>query len=69
MEKPNTQSFIPTAITQDMLLPNVVKPRHLSALSQKGDIFYNKDGVNVGVLPIGKEGQVLKVRNGVPVWE
>lgn len=57
------------AITQDAILPGSIKQRHLvPSPTQKGDMYYGKDGNAFSNLPIGTNGQQLTVSSGVPAW-
>ncbi len=57
-------------IHESQILPGTIKPRHLAAsiTMAKGDIYYvNASGI-FQRLPIGTNGQTLKVVNGIPAW-
>lgn len=56
-------------LTQENFAPGAIKQRHLvSAPTQKGDVYFGKDGNSFQNLPIGEEGEVIQVHSGVPVW-
>lgn len=56
-------------VSQDQIIPGAVKQRHLqSSPTQKGDMYYGKDGNSFANLPIGGTGALLNVKAGVPAW-
>jgi hypothetical protein len=56
------------SIRQEMILPGVIKQRHLvSSPTQVGDMYYG-NGNSFLNLPAGIAGQVLTISGGVPVW-
>jgi len=68
MEK--NQSSSPRFIKQEQIPPGGILPRHLAASTTMavGDMYYvNSSGI-FKRLPIGINGQTLKVANGVPTW-
>ena len=60
---------LPIIITPGQLKPGVIDPRHLSVpMSPKnGDMFYS-NGTNFVKIPVGTNGQILKLVNGIPTW-
>lgn len=71
--KPGKESFrdqqTSLFITQENISPSAIKQRHLvSSPSQKGMIYYGKDGNSFSALSIGTTGQILTVVAGVPAW-
>lgn len=58
-------------ITQDALLPGIIKERHLvaGAGANQGDLVYSDDSGGFTNLGIGSTSQVLTVSGGVPVWQ
>ena len=59
-----------TFITQESIAPAAIKQRHLvPSPTQKGDIYYGKDGNSFANLPIGRSNQYLTVTGGVPAWQ
>ena len=51
------------------LAPGVIDPRHLvvPTTPANGDMFYS-NGTNFEKIPVGTNGQVLKLVNGIPTW-
>ena len=60
---------LPIIITPGQLKPGVIDPRHLvvPTTPHNGDMFYS-DGTNFQKIPVGTNGQVLKLVNGIPTW-
>ncbi|MBU6501181.1 MAG: hypothetical protein KGI72_05140 [Patescibacteria group bacterium] len=58
-------------ITQDALLPGIIKERHLVVGSgaNKGDLIYSDANGGFTNLGIGTAGQVATVVGGVPTWQ
>lgn len=57
------QVFNPLTGTFDLITEEYISPT-----SDEGDVIYN-DGDGDIALPIGDEGEVLAVENGIPKWE
>ncbi len=64
-QKPQRQGLI----HESQIPPGEIKPQHLAATATmaKGDLYYS-DGSKFIRLPIGTNGQTLKVVNGLPQW-
>lgn len=57
-------------ITQDALLPGIVKERHLVAgKGAKGDMVYGDAHGGFTNIAIGSTGQVLMVIGSIPSWQ
>jgi len=58
-----------TQIFSQDVVSGAINQRHLyPGGNQRGDMYYGLDGVRFTRLPIGAEGQILKIVNGVPTW-
>jgi hypothetical protein len=67
--KPVNNEQIPNQIYQQDIVPGSVMQQSLvSGGNAKGDMYIGKDGLRFDRVPIGTTGQVLGIKNGVPVW-
>lgn len=70
MKKDDPQRFS-KVITQDALIPGIIKERHLIAGSgaNAGDLVYSNNSGGFTNLPIGSTNQFLISSGGVPLWK
>lgn len=71
MQTNATSSQVPKIVTEEMIIPGSIKPRHLAASTtmKAGDIYFvNASGI-FQRLPPGTVGQTLKIQStGLPGW-
>lgn len=66
----NDSGGIGVLISQDMILPGAIKPRHLqkSDTLAEGDTYYVDSNGNFARLGIGATGSIMDVSSGIPAW-
>lgn len=65
----NNDVSLDIRISQDMILPGVIKPRHLVPAPQTAGSLYYSDGTSFKLLPPGTTNQVVAITNGVPTYQ
>lgn len=67
----NNDSSVGVLVSQDMILPASIKPRHLAKTETltEGDMYYVDENGNFAQLNLGTDDQFLRSDGSTPVWE